>query len=124
MPSRASNQQVSDLIGPICKLLEHGAIASAEASIAALVLWVLDCIESARMHADMADEAFTLLVVYASDRRVDSFGEDVQELLFEAQHLHHWRDPVGPDPKVMRALAESILARSVGPTGARPVAAS
>ena len=113
MPSRAAAEQVADLIGPICKLFEKDAIGSAEVAIGAMALWALDCIENGRLRADAADEAFTLLVVYLGDHpELPALSEDAQELLFEGQHLHHWREAVGADPSIMRQLADRIVARA------------
>jgi len=123
---RATTEQIADLIGPICKLLEKGAVGAAEGAIAGMALWLLDCIEDGRVRPEAADEAFTLLVVYLGDHpHLPALGEDAQELLFEGQHLHHWREAIGPDPAVMRQLAERTLARVDGAnerTRARPVA--
>jgi hypothetical protein len=112
VPSRATNQQVADLIGPIYKLLEKGAIGAAETSIAGLALWVVDCIEDRRLRAELADEAFTLLVVHMGDRGELPLSNETQELLLEGQHLHHYRDSVGADLGLMRELAGRILAKS------------
>ena len=113
MPDRWSGQQVADLIGPIYKLLERGAYAAAEAAIAGLALWVLDCVEGQRIRPELADEAFTLLVVHLGDHgRLPPLGAETEELLLEGQHLHHWRESVGADLDLMRRLAAQILDRS------------
>ena len=113
MPSRTAAEQVADLIGPICLLLEKGATSSAEVAIAGMALWILDSIENGRIRPEAADEAFTLLVVYLGDHpQLPALSEDAQELMLEGQHLHHWREPVGADPALMRQLADRIVARA------------
>jgi hypothetical protein len=49
-------------------------------------------------------------------------SESAQELLFEGQHLHHWRESVGADPVHLRALARNILARSASQESGQAVA--
>lgn len=103
---------MADLIGPIYKLLQHGSARSAEAAIAGMALWVLDCIEEQRLRPELADEAFTLLTVHVHDHPEPSLSDEVHELMLEGQHLHHWRDSVGADAALMRRLAQQVIARA------------
>lgn len=107
------SQQVADLIGPIYKLLEQGSVRGAEMAIAGMALWVLDCVEERRLRPELADEAFTLLSVHLGDHpKEPALCDEVQELMLEGQHLHHWRDPLGADPALMRTLAGQVLRRA------------
>jgi len=110
--SRVSSQQVADLIGPIYKLLEQRSVQSAEAAIAGMTLWVLDCVEDQRLRPELADEAFTLLTVQLADQGELALSDEIQELVLEGQHLHHWRESIGADAALMRSLAGQVLARA------------
>jgi hypothetical protein len=95
------------------ELLDRNRRTDAAAFIAAYALWVCDAVPAGELGAQEADEAFTRLDVYLDNRPEPPFSDALEELIFEAGHLHHYGDPPGgaatPDLDFMRQLAVQAL---------------
>lgn len=106
--------EVMALVGPVVQLLDRGLTGCGEAALASLTLWALDELDAGALKPEMADDAFTLLDVYLTDHAPSiTLSDEAQELLFEGEHLHHYREDWGPDLVYIRGLADKILSRAV-----------
>lgn len=97
----------------MANLLTHGLARDVDDVLAALSLWIIDQLEAKGISPQKADEVFTLLDVFLTDERADvELSKEAEELLAQAQLLHHFGGDYGPDPTYLRKLARAILART------------
>ena len=97
----------------VAGLFEQGSLHRGEASLAHLTLELLTDLTEGAIKRETADQVFTLLDMYLTDRQLPlELSEEAQELLLEGEYFHRYREPFGADPQYLRDLATKILGRT------------
>ncbi len=97
------------VVEPIALKIEENQIEDARHMLGRLTLWFLDQIETGKLEAWKARNAYLLLFIYLTDNYIgDVLGEDAQELIYEGTLLHEYGTEFGPDIDLMQKIANQL----------------
>lgn len=108
---------VNEIAKPLMQcLLDEGQVEF-ERALCQLAERLIERVESKTMSSEEADQVFTLLDVFCSEREPGlTLSEYIEELLLEGQHFHHFGDIHGPNVGLMRELIRRGLGSVPGPS--------
>ena len=97
---------VLNSVKPVVSEIEKADPAKVRKIIGEWALRLSDAVEKGMMTSQVADDCFTLLMLYLEESPiVIQFDEETSELIFEGMHLHDTGRPYGTTLDIIKKLA-------------------
>ncbi len=101
---------VINYVKPVVFEIEKSDPAKARKIIGEWTLRLSDEVEKGRISSQIADDCFTLLMLYLEENSTDiQFDEETSELIFEGMHLHDIGRPYGTTLDIIKKLAMRLI---------------
>lgn len=101
-------KKVDDIAEPILQVLLTSGTQAFERAVCSLASRLIHDVENGKVFPKEADQIFTLLDTFCSERNLQPpLSEDVEDILLEGQHFHHYGDQkLGPELSRMKKIIE------------------
>jgi hypothetical protein len=97
---------VISYVEPVVSEIEKSDPAKARRIIGEWALCLSDEVEKGMITSQIADDCFTLLMLYLEENSTDiQFDEETSDLIFEGMHLHDIGRPYGTTLDIIKKLA-------------------